>query len=291
MVLESLIGRKAAEKKPWEMFFFGVLYSSFAVILSLWIFKEQSSLIMVFLTVFACIPLIHKAIIAEEKKESLKLKEIVLLKEHWKVLKFLTYLFMGFIVSLSLWYIFLPGETVQILFSTQTNTIQAINSQISGGMFYVFSGTGESINSATINPTVFTHILANNLKVLLLCIFFSFFYGAGAIFILTWNATVISAAIGNFVRANISSIFHISYFSIYLVGILKYMTHGIFEILAYFIGGLAGGIISVAVIRHEISTDKFRRVLADSFDLIIIAIVILFLGALIEVFVTPTLFG
>ena len=36
----------------------------------------------------------------------------------------------------------------------------------------------------------------------------------------------------------------------YAIGMTRYMTHGIFEILAYFIGGLAGGLISVAIIRH-----------------------------------------
>ena len=38
------------------------------------------------------------------------------------------------------------------------------------------------------------------------CVFFSFFYGAGAIFILVWNASVISAAIGSFVRSNIEKL-------------------------------------------------------------------------------------
>jgi hypothetical protein len=34
MVFESLINPIKAEKKPWEMFFIGIVYSSVAVILS-----------------------------------------------------------------------------------------------------------------------------------------------------------------------------------------------------------------------------------------------------------------
>ena len=60
MVLESLIGTQKAEHSPWDLFFIGLLFASVAVFLSLWIFKDHSSLVMVFLTVMACIPIIHK---------------------------------------------------------------------------------------------------------------------------------------------------------------------------------------------------------------------------------------
>ncbi len=68
------------------------------------------------------------------------------------------------------------------------------------------------------------------------------------------------------------------------------MIHGIPEIAAYFIAALAGGIVSVAVIKHEVRSEKFWSVLQDSLNLIIIAVVILFLAAGMEVFITPYLF-
>jgi len=43
MVLESIIDPFKAEKKPWEMFFIGIFYSSLAVILSLWIFRDYAT--------------------------------------------------------------------------------------------------------------------------------------------------------------------------------------------------------------------------------------------------------
>ena len=58
----------------------------------------------------------------------------------------------------------------------------------------------------------------------------------------------------------------------------------------YFIVALAGGLVSVAIIKHETGTDKFWDVLEDSLLLIVLAIVVLFVAAVIEVYVTPVLF-
>jgi len=132
---------------------------------------------------------------------------------------------------------------------------------------------------------------------MIFCIMFAFLFGAGAIFILTWNASVIAAAIGTFVRNNAASYAESAglgqltgYLHIGSLGLMRYMIHGIPEILAYFTAGLAGGIISVAVIRHDFGSKNFNKILYDSMDLIVIAIFVLFIAALIEVFITPVLF-
>jgi uncharacterized membrane protein SpoIIM required for sporulation len=133
--------------------------------------------------------------------------------------------------------------------------------------------------------------------VLIFCILFAFLYGAGAIFILTWNASVIAAAIGNFIRTNLVTVAEraglakvASYFQITSLGLLRYLLHGIPEITAYFIAGLAGSIISVAVIREKFGTKQFEKIILDSSDLILISILILIVSALVEVYITPTLF-
>jgi uncharacterized membrane protein SpoIIM required for sporulation len=51
-------------------------------------------------------------------------------------------------------------------------------------------------------------------------------FGAGAIFILAWNASVIAAAIGIFANSDLSKL---------PMGVMRYMIHGIPEIGAYFI--------------------------------------------------------
>src|SRR3989338_10207060 len=104
MVLESLTSPARAERKPSHLIFYGILYSSIAIILSLWIFREQSSLIMVFLTVLATIPLIYNTLKIEEKKDEGNYNERRILREHWKALSYFMYLFIGFVIAFSLWY-------------------------------------------------------------------------------------------------------------------------------------------------------------------------------------------
>ncbi len=276
MVIESLVNPFKAERKPWEMFFVGALYSSVAVLLSLWVFKPHASLVAVFLTVMACVPIIYGTLKLEEKKDLEIEDEKILIKEHGKALSFFIFLFLGITISFTLWYIFLPADLTQALFSIQTKTISDINSQI----------TGQGINQITL----FSKIFLNNIKVLIFCLIFAFIYGFGAIFILTWNASVIGTAIGNFVRSNVSTANFANYFEITSLGILRYMIHGIPEILAYFIAGLAAGIVSIAIIKHDFRSEKFQHVLLDSADLLLLSLAVLLIAALLETFVTPILF-
>ena len=79
MVLESITNPFKAEQRPWNLFFLGALYSTIALFLGNWIFKEYSSLMMVFLTTMACIPLLYKTMKYEEKKDTENAKELNLI--------------------------------------------------------------------------------------------------------------------------------------------------------------------------------------------------------------------
>jgi uncharacterized membrane protein SpoIIM required for sporulation len=288
MVLESLISLKKAEHSPWDMFFIGLLFASVAIFLSLWIFKDHASLVMVFLTVMACIPIIHNALSQEETSDARIKKERTILKHHTKALLFFIALFLGITTAFSIWYVFLPGNLAEVSYATQIATIKSINSRV----------LGQSLYSSSISPSnVYMQIVSNNLKVLLFCVFFSFFYGAGAIFILAWNASVIGAAIGTFIRSNMASyassiglVRTAGYFHIFSLGILRYMIHGLPEIASYFVGALAGGIISFAVIRHDFKSKTFKRIMFDSLDLMFISIALIFIAAFVEVYITPIFF-
>ena len=274
MVLESLLNPLKAERKPWEMLFIGFLYSSIAILLSLWIFRDQASLVMVFFTVMACVPIVYNTMKLEESKDLAISKEKVLLKEHNKAIFFLMFLFVGMTLSFVVWYVFLPLDTMNLVFGRQTATIQAINNQVSGNAYQNFS--------------TFSKILLNNIRVLAFAILFAFVYGAGAIFILTWNASVIGTAIGNFIKSNLSA--YSSYFNVASIGLLKYALHGIPEIAAYFYGGLAGGIISVAIMKKHYKNEKFSHIIFDVSELLVISIAFLIIAAFLEVWVTHRLF-
>ncbi|MFH1506736.1 MAG: stage II sporulation protein M [archaeon] len=283
MVLESLISPFKAEAGPKRMMLYGFIYCSIAIALSWTIFKAYASLLAVFLTTMACVPLMYNTLKMEEEKDLTDLEEKALIKEHAKALRFFMYLFIGITLAVVLWYVVLPASTTSILFDTQQKTINAINSRVTG--------------FATSQVSIFIKIFLNNIKVMVFCILFSFLYGAGAIFILTWNASVIGTAIGNFIRQNlavaadkIGASQTAFYFQIITLGLFKYSIHGIPEILAYFTAGLAGGIISVAIIRHDFGTRKLEHILLDSADLILLSVFILFIAGILEVYVTPVLF-
>ncbi|MBS3095829.1 stage II sporulation protein M [Candidatus Woesearchaeota archaeon] len=283
MVVESLLNPFKAEKKPWEMFFLGLLYTSLGILTSLWIFRDQASLVMVFMITMAALPIFYSTIKLEESKDMIMEKESAILREHNKAISFFMYMFIGITIACALWYSFLPASTISLLFDKQIGTIQAINNQVSGNAVHSLG--------------IFGRIFFNNFKVMAFSVLFSFVYGAGAIFILTWNATVIGAAIGNFIRANISNYTSSlgfleagNYFHVISLGLLKYSIHGIPEIAAYFYGGLAGGILSVALIRKHFMTKKFSTVMGDFSELVLIAVGFLVAAAFLEVYVTPILF-
>src|SRR3989344_191537 len=231
MVVESLLFPLKAEKKPWQMFFLGLLYTSIGMFLALWVFRDQASLIMVFMITMAALPVFYNTIKFEESKDMIMDKETEILKEHNKAITFFMYLFIGITVACAIWYAILPTDTINVLFDKQVGTIQSINNQVSGNVIRSLS--------------IFWKIFMNNLKVLVFSILFALIYGAGAIFILTWNATVIGSAIGNFFRTNLSSyttslgLFDAgNYFHVVSIVLLKYALHGIPEIAAYFYGGV-----------------------------------------------------
>ena len=90
--------------------------------------------------------------------------------------------------------------------------------------------------------------------------------------------------------SNIIGIFTHSQLSAFPIGLMRYMIHGLPEIASYFIAALAGGIISVAIIKREVGTDSFWGTLQDSLNLIIFSVIILFIAAITEVFITPIFF-
>ena len=285
MVLESLLNPFRAEQHPRRLFFLGILYVSVAIFLSIWIFRNYSSMVFVFLATIVSLPLMFNTIMYEEEKDLQDLEEKFLLKEHAKALSSFMYLFIGLTVGAAFWYVFLPPSTIQVLFEAQSATINTINGRVSGFL------------TAPEQVLVFSQIFLNNVKVLVFCILFSFLYGAGAMFILAWNASVIAVAIGNFVRTQLASLSStvgmttiVGYFQVISIGLFKYAIHGVPEILAYFIAALAGGIISVAIIRHDFGTRKFEHVLLDSADLLLLSIFVLFIAGLLEVYVTPMVF-
>ena len=288
-MLEILINPKRAERRPWEMFLIGAFYALLSVILVRWIFSgddvlsKYSGILVVTFCVMFSMPFMYFAIKNEEEKD-MESKEgfIGLLEEHGKALLCFMFLFLGFIVAFSFVYIVFPSGSMN--FKVQIETFCMINKPAHFNDC-VNEYVGENVGKTTMFLTAkdkIVNIFVNNIYVLIFTLIFSLVFGAGAIFILAWNASVISAAIGIFAKSNIANL---------PLGMARYMIHGIPEIGSYFAGALAGGMISVAVINHEVRTEKFWVILQDSLNLVILSVVLLFFASLIEVFITPAVFG
>lgn len=287
-MLETIINPKKAERKPWEMFFVGLVYAAVAVFLSIFLFlknpalEQYSSLFIICFTVMISLPFMYYIIKLEEKKEEEIYDEKILVKEHSKALLALIFLFLGFVVAFSVLYSVLPQDIANINFQSQIRTFCLINSKgsmedcvkgITGQAQSTFSGIKEGMS-------YLSSILSTNLTVFVNCLIFSLIFGAGAIFILAWNASVIATAIGIFANKSSFGLFG---------GFTRYMIHGIPEIAGFFVAALAGGIIGTAMIRHRLEKKKFLHVLHDSLDLIILGLIILIAAAFIEVFLTPVI--
>jgi len=283
MVFEDLLGPIGAKRHPLKLFGIGIFFSFIASAFSLWIFKQEASLVMVFLVVLMTMPLMYFTLREEEEEDWIIDDETNILKEHSKALEFLLFLFLGFVIGFALIYVMIPSGMVHSLFGVQLNTIENINSNVISGKITA----GDA----------FVLILINNIKVLFFCLIFAFFFGAGSIFVLAWNASVISAAVGTYFRNGLvkyglesaaSNIF--LSFQLFLAGIMRYMIHGVFEIAGYFAAALAGGIISMALVNHGVKSKGFKRIALDVSLLILVGLGLLVIGTIIEVFVTPALF-
>jgi len=286
-MLEMLINPVKAEKRPWEMFFIGAFYGTIALLLVKWIFSgdpvlsKYSGILVVTFCVMFSMPFIYYTLKLEEEKDLQITGFKRLILEHNKALYAFLFLFLGLVVAFSFWYIVFPSGNQN--FVAQIETYCMINKPAHFDECVSEYGI-EQISKTTAFLTSkekVVNIFANNIYVLIFTLVFSLIFGAGAIFILAWNASVIAAAIGIFSKSNLANL---------PLGLVRYMIHGIPEIGAYFIGALAGGIISIAVIKHDVHSEKFWVILQDSLNLVIFSVVVLFLAALMEVFITPVLF-
>lgn len=285
-MLESLINPKRAEKGPWKMFFIGFLYAFISLLLVHFLFggdpilSKFSGLMVVLFCVMFSIPFMYFIFKQEEMEDEETENLLGVWRMHKDAIYSFLWLFLGFIIAFSIGYIVLQDSN---LLNAQIETYCNINSpgQVKNCIEQYSFGKSAISANALDNGARFFSIIENNFGVMIFTLIFSLIFGAGAIFVLAWNASVISAAIGIFTNYKLSEI---------PFGLLRYMIHGFPEIAAYFITALAGGILGVGVIRHGIGNKKFVKVLLNVIALIFIAVIILVGAAIIEVYFTPLLF-
>jgi uncharacterized membrane protein SpoIIM required for sporulation len=286
-MLESLINPQRKERGPIKMLFIGILYASLSLLLVKWFFgadpvlSKYSGFIVIAFCIMFTLPFMY-FLIKQEEEEDEEVEGIYSVwKTHGDALYAFMWLFLGMIIAFSFWNIILEDSN---LFNAQLETYCQINSpgNVNGCVErYSFEGASISGEAITSKEMRFLSIIENNVYVMIFTLLFSLIFGAGAIFVLAWNASIISTAISVFTKSEWTQI---------PLGLLRYMIHGFPEIAAYFVTALAGGIFGVGVIRNGIKDHRFLKVLENTFFLLFTALLILIIAAVIEVYFTPLFF-
>lgn len=289
-MIESLFNPKDVkekESKRLEVFIAGVIFTLVGTLLAINILPPKPGtrglgfLVVAFISIPAA-PFYVQLFKIEEKEDIIE-KGKSLLFRHIDIIEIFGFFFLSIVFASSLFYVIAPPEVSNAVFTDQINDLQQKN---------IISGKAHTTGLGTTNYG-FQEILSNNIVVLGLSFLFSFLLGSGAVFLISWNATIIGTLIGKiannpeaFGSASTGNILT-NYIVALPVTLLRLLPHGIFEIGAYFIGAVAGGILSAGVIRESVRHRKtqfahLEQVFIDSLLYLGISVVFVVIGAAIE---------
>ena len=254
---------KDAIRSPWHMIVFGAVISLVSVCMAYLIFPENSGLMAVFLITLISAPFMWNLLKYEEwceerdftRKMSFldKVNPVKVLMRSMTIFVIYAAFFGGMTAALAAAYMFLPASIAEQTFNDQMAQMGKVSDLV--GRFSL-DGT-------------FYHILTNNLAVLGMSFVLALLIGVGAIFILAWNASVLAVA-----RLIVTEVDGLS------SALLRFMPHGVFEIAAFFLAAIAGGVISVAVTKRQ--TPQFGPVVRDMAVILALGVALVFIGAAIE---------
>ncbi len=284
MVLESILKSRFALKHPASMALFAIVVTVISVGISIFTFPDSASVLFVALITIASIPILTRILTSEETHESHRPgNPATFFGRHFHLISVYAYFFLGLILANAFLYAELPAAVQEKVFFEQNNTtrqIEALRGKATEGQFAPLQAQESPSNpcsSHSFFPLAIDCIFKNNAIVLGWTLLFSLLYGAGAIFLIGWNASVIGTVIGK----EILTSNHASAWS----KALGLIPHGLPEIVAYFIGAIAGGMISVAIAKKAYEKNEFQTIAKDVLAMVIIAYVLLLGAAVIEALV------
>jgi len=282
MVLELLINSDKLRRIPGLMFIDAVILTAISIFFAVFLFPNTNTSIAVlaFITIGA-VPLFNKLY----SRDSYLLNyDKPFFKRHKKTIYLLLWFFLGIFATYVVAYFVIPQATSANIFSVQfgeINGIENIQQSISTGNFIGGS------NHYAVFKYVFFLILINNLLVVLSATLLSFFYGAGGLFLVAWNSSILAAVIVQDISISFSG-FSGGLLSILngiwnmFLNFLSYLPHGLPEILAYLIVSVTGAILARDLFRGLFSTDFKWVAFVDFLKMFLLALLLLAIGAIIE---------
>lgn len=260
-MLENILKPDWLEKRPRFAFLIGFIYSIIGIIAALIIFPNNKGIASIAFLSLLLVPSLNSILKIEEiqdsKEKVFSIKKI--LSDHSDVLQVYFLLFLGIFLAYGLFSIRFPSLLVSGLFDSQLRLIG-----ISGAAIEYYYD--------------FYSILYNNLKVLIIFFILSLVMGAGSILFLAWNASVWGVIFGYL------AIHSGDAFNNFTIIFFKVSPHMFTEASAYFFAIVAGGIMSQAVLREKIGSSKFNYVMKDGGIFLTIGLILLIIGAFLEVY-------
>ena len=272
MVLEQVFKVQWLEKRPRYAFVLGFVYALIGILSARLIFKSNTGMMAVAFISILLIPSLNKLLSDEENIEirEKKLSLRLLFKDHRDIFEIYLLMFLGIFVAFSVLSFLFPLDIINRLFAPQLAV-----ANLSGG--------------AILNAELMS-ILLNNLIVLIACCILSLVYGAGSVLFLTWNASAWGAVIGFSAKLAVVQT-DVSPFVFFGLFMLPIIPHLITEAASYIGAAIVGGVLSKAVLREKIFSEKFHHITTDSMLIGAFAFGIVLLAGVLEVHIFPLLFN
>jgi uncharacterized membrane protein SpoIIM required for sporulation len=268
MVLESLIRADDLIKHPIKMIAISFIVSLICSFVAYFIFPSFSGVISPLLITVAMAPIIYTVFSKEEELEEKQAKHLInqnIVDRYDELIKIFMWFFIGNMLAILLMTAVLPDSILSVIFSQQIGEISAISNLAN-------SATGQAISGDFLSI-----IIVNNLKVMAFSFILAFLIETGGLFILSWNASILGVYLGGFIRQGAQS-----QLLLVTIGILP---HAIIEVLAYFLAGIAGGVLSLGLVRTSPGSKEFKLIFKDAFKLLLFAFILVIVGGFVEVYI------
>lgn len=265
MVLEQLLDRKLVVLHFPFVFILSMLYVFVAYAVQVLFFPGQSIATVLLLTILL-VPSLHHLIVIEERIERSGASHFW--KRHHTIIKCYFGAFLGILMGF-LVLGFVNSETLGF----QIDELE--QEHLKPSVIESFAGQPYTPDFNTV-LALFSH----NVKYLLIGFVLSIFYGAGAAFLVAYNASVFAAFV--------IEVFSRWASALQMVGLS--LLHLLPESAGYILTAMAGATLSRAIIHEKLAGQEFRNVLKNCFLLLVLSIIFVFLAAFIESYVTATYF-
>jgi len=193
-------------------------------------------------------------------------------RDDLEIVRIYVFLFLGILLTYSLGTILLPGLQTNELFREQ------LEIRLGEGF------AGHAVAGGLFTSGLFYELLSNNFLVLIACFILALLTGDGAIFLITWNASVWGTIFG-FTAKTAAEFSGQSPIAVFGLVMLVVFPHMMLEAISYFLAAISGSVISKDVLLEEFASERFMEVFGFNLYLLVFSLVFLVAGALVEAFV------